>query len=436
MSASDSAYTISLDQLLDEVDGLGIKLTFATVTAGGCTTTDARINQMGADLATSRYAGRFISNASGDVRSITTISVPASGVVTITHAGGDWTTNGSPSTGYIRAIWPETLRSLSNDALGHIPGECFIPLYHGPTDADMQLAGVSNWSDTNATSAKQTTAAEVLTAARSMSVTLSAGSGYTQGGLVNMGQSERGTAFAIAKADTGTGILRVLDNGSNTVESVSFSQEDWVFLKKSFTLGSDDEGARLRLLGTDNLDQIDWQGAWIVKTNQHYFNLPTWIDERFKVKAVTHWRLLTAAGTDAWLAADYEEERLREGIDYHLIVRQANANPSGVRIDASRADLMTEPLFLVVEAPYSAPYGVSAIFAADSDTNPCPPHLLVPYMKHLLGLHYPAVWPELAKTSAKDDLSTPGYREYAERLAPRQTSSAPREQRIERMYYN
>ena len=405
-------------QFLDENPAVGRWFDdYAAVVAGSVTV----LFYADTNLPVEHLKGKIIyrpdaANASDFIRIAGNLTV-ASGL--IAHTGASYTdvTLGTESL----EIWnkrhidpTDAFVRVANDALEYLFVECMIPLYHGPTDAAMELASTTNWTGANSTLAKQTTAAEVFQGLRSLSVTLTAASGYAESGLVNMGQGEAGMSFAIAKADTGTGIFRILDGSGNTIESVSFTQEHWLFMKKQFTLDATDEQARLRLLGTDNSDQIDWGPAWIVRQREPYFSLPSWLDERFKLKGVARAKFSQPGReSDTWLAGSMELERLEEGVHYTYGVRQADANPNMIFIEPGARYLLEEPLFLIVDAPYSAPYGVASLLSAESDTTTAPLHLLIAKITELWGSSYAADFPGM-REKGKDLL--------AQRLHPRVTA--------------
>ena len=88
-------------------------------------------------------------------------------------------------------------------------------------------------------------------------------------------------------------------------------------------------------------------------------------------------------------------EALKEGQDYQFFRNEADANPFGLQI--LNTSLMEEPLFLVVECPYSAPYGLTVNFSAETDETDCPLDLLMGQAKILLGERYPQKFPGLAQ---------------------------------------
>ena len=367
----------------------------ATIGNTSLTTTDPMIVALGANAPADRFqhVGLYLETAAEE-RIATTMTISGS-TATINFIGGGNATNqaGATNVWLVRiGKWSE-IRTAANTVLEYIPTNALVPLAHGPDDSHMQANNTTSWTGTNATIAKQTTAAEVLMGLRSTSITLTSAAGYMTGTTVKAGQSESVTMHVLAKADIGTGIARILDNGGNTVESVSFTQEQWIYIRKVGQLGSDDEGTAIRILGTDNLDQIDVNMAWLVNRGENEYPIPTWLDHRFKLRDIIA-RRYTRGGreADTYLAHSYEDVRLRQGVDYRFVDYMADATPTRVLItNRTYADW---PMFLEVECPASEPYGVAQTFTTDASTTFTPPHLILAGVKAWLGAQYRGMFPE------------------------------------------
>ncbi len=366
------------------------KLSAATITTTTFTTTDPNSMKLATTANPTRLQGLHIYlETNAEERIITTLSVTAS-VATVTFVGANATAVGTASNAWItRVPWSE-IKALVNDALEREFVECFIPLSHGPDSADLQDSDSvdTDWTETNATDTVQTTVAEVFAGARSLVVTDSgSGGGYTQSTLMRMGH---GYSMAIMKSDTGTSGLRVVDDTGNTIHTISTTQEDWVFMKRQFTLDATDEGARLQLLESTASAAGDWQFAWMVKEGVRLFNIPSWVDERFKLKTIARARFYERGDeADTWMADSIDLERLSEGDeeDYRFINRTADANPHQVIL--GRHIALDEPLFLIIEAPWTIPYGVAATYTTDASTSLCPVRALTAHVRMLIAERYP-----------------------------------------------
>lgn len=421
---ASTAFSAIVDQLLTEPgltgpvisNRLGYKFSAATIGNTSLTTTDPQIVRIASNTPSNIYASWYIYLfTAGEERVVTTTTIAGSTATMNFIGGGNATNQASPTTVYLTQIpWSE-IKAAANDGLEYIPCECIDVLRHGPDDAFMQANNTTSWTGTNGTVAKQTTDTEVLHGKRSTSLTLTAGSGYMTSTTSRIGQDEAALVQALAKADTGTGILRSLDHAGNTISSsydVSFTQEQWLYIRKWVNVASDDEGIALRVLGTDNNDQIDVQAAWIVNAAENVFRLPSYIDERFKLKAVARRQYMQSGReSDTWLANSYRDIRLQEDVDYRFINLPSDANPLGLEMITDW--FRREPIMLFSETPYSAPYGVSATFSADSDTTNCRPHLLTAYLKKWIGSQLPGAFPDAERR---------GEREFKERMHASRTS--------------
>jgi hypothetical protein len=395
-----STLTVARRQFYDDLAGYEFGFNFTGINPCGAANTktlDHRFMLGGTSAVAERFRGGHLfwpgSIAAERKRIADSLSV-AAGVATLTHYGPD-RTEVTLTDVEILSMDPDELIRMFGDALNGLKVDCFVPLGHGPTDGDMQKSLHADWDDTTATFEKQTTASEVFAGARSGTLTLSAGGGYTQAATTyRMGSSKSGWMHAIAKADIGTGIYRIVDSGGTTVQSISFSQESWLYMTKQFSLSSTQELIRPRLMGTDNLDQIDWQSAWFVKDGEYLFDAPSWLGERDELRGLAVGRLGGAGpDDDTYLAAGMQFDELKEGVDYQFIRRFADATPHQIRL--LNKGLISRPLFTIVACPYSAPYGVSAAFTAESDTTTCPLDLLLAQMKILLGERYGQRFPGL-----------------------------------------
>jgi len=415
-----TTFLAALDQLLDEIaamnveeGALGYKFT-ANVGTTSFTTTDAEIIKLGTATPATRFQGWFgYASDNTEERPVGTITVSA-GTATITNLGANYTADTS-STFYLLRIPIARLRPLFNDALEYIPIECMVPLAHGPDDWHMQDSGTTSWTTSNVTAAKQTTAAQVLWGSQSMSFTDTAGGGTATSTTMKVEQGGTVTAHMIAKADTGTWTWRFLDNGSTAFDlDVTLTEEEWVYARRTINLATDDEGIIGRFVGTTNLDQIDVQAMWFVKQSQNWFQLPTWIDERFKLKSIARGDLRQGAqGANQWVAPAINYVSLRDGADYRLVAHYGDANPAWVEMISDF--WRTDPVMLTVECPASAPYGVSTLFTTDASTTVVPAHVLTAKIKTLIGQRYGE---DVAKWRQLEAL---GEREYKERWLARRT---------------
>lgn len=418
-----TVWSTTLDQLLDEVAGMGLKFT-GTATASGTTvtTTDPEIIK-GTAGTSYRFQQKFlyVSSATGADEVHAIVSHVISGnTATITTLG----TYGSTYTNaacYILAVPPSQLMALANDALDLEYTDFQAPLRSGPDDADMQDSATTSWPDTsNVTMAVQATAAEVLFGTRSKSATFSA-AGYSQSTLVNVGTNKSILVWGIWKSDVGTNGFELVDSSGNSLASVTSTQEIWVMGKKELEVGV--ESVRIRLTGSAASDQGDWNAAVIVKTGDRLFKAPSWVDERFKahpgLAASTFHTSATEA--DTWEAESMTLQLLEEGVHYRYITRKGDANPHQFEILDAGAQFLSNPMWIVGGRPYSD-FGTISTY---SGTTNCPIQVWKERIKVLIGERWPQAFPDLASmASAK----------LAQREALRQTAPPEEQVVVRRMF--
>lgn len=414
-----------LDQLLDEVQGLGRKFT-GTATNGGATvtTTDPEINKLGTLQPSTRFQGRFLYIPTGtvgtdDVHSIQTSSV-SSATATLTTNGNYAATYTSVNM-YILAIHPNDLRRLVNDALELDLTNITLPLTYG-TDWDMQTSGVTNWTDTNATSSKVTAVANVIYGVRGLRVLNSSSNGYSQSASTRITKNQPFVAWAIGRADVGTATATLVDGSGNTLTSLTSTEEQWVYMWDDVTPGSTAEEVSWRLGGSGASDDTYWAAVGIYKPDEAQIFLPSWVDEPFKLKALS--RACFRGPTDdsrSWQAMSREMRKLNEGADYRVEIEHGSLNPAYVEIVDPGWRNWDSPYFITGMRPYSD-FGT---LGADTDSVYAPLHVVIPRAKYLLGDRYSQAFP---------DVKMQAMSELAVRAASRRTETPKPTYRVNRMF--
>lgn len=420
--------TTLLDQLIDEIPGLGIKFT-GTATAAGqvVTTDDPRINRGGANLPATAYQGRFlyIPAETGDdqVHSVTTASAAAAtGITTITTLDtyDSTTTDG---TMYLLAIHPDTIRNLFNDGLDLEYTDWTLPITD-VTDGDIQTSGVTNWSDTNATSSKVTAAGNVLYGIRGLRVLNSGANGYTATAAASRivrGQSFR--AWAFTRADVGTSVFTVVDTSGNSLGSASYSEENPGLIYVDINPGTSVEEIKFRLGGSGASDDTYWFGVGFYRPDSVEVKLPSFADERFKVKAISTARYKGSTDSSAYQAQSRQLARLTEGDDWRYINEYASVN--ALSIELTRTGLLQDmPLFITASVPFSY-FGT---LTTDADTSTCPIQVWKERCKLLIGERYARSFPDLAAKMEKVQAA------HNARVAVRENSPPKWETRVRRMF--
>src|SRR3990167_2977624 len=331
-----------LDELLDRCPELGVKLTLATVTTATAlaTTTDPRAMVSGTNAPSNRWAGMYLwaPGLTADDR-IRSIIGPASGspvsatVFTFT-VNRVFTANNSAVTGYVLGMEPNILVGLLNDALRREPFLTTVPLTE-PVDGDMQTSGVANWADAGATSSKVTTAANVpFELAQSLFANNTGANGYTASGAVRIPRAQTLYIWAIVRADIGTATLWLVDGSGTAIDSMTTTQEEWMFIWKQIAPSSTIEEVAFRLGAAGAGDDSYWGGVGFLSPGATNFQLPSWMAERWQFRALSIARFPVAGSTGGEeLARSRQLERLEEGQDFRLYFPEGAANPAWVELN-------------------------------------------------------------------------------------------------------
>jgi len=381
-------------QLFDEID-IGFNFTAITITSTTLTTRDARLQAPGANMPADHLRGYYLYRpdvpSADQIRMITGAAI-SSGLVTITHAGPNYTDT-SDTVAELLGIDPDLLNNYFNDALAAEFGEFTLPL-SSLTDGDMQESDATSWTDASGTSSKVTAAANVRYGLRGHRFAASGSDGraYRQTLDVTRGRTYR--IAAIGRADVGSAVLELTDAADAAIDSVTTTEENWTYLWLNVTPGSTVERVRLKVGGVGATDDSYWAALWLFRPEDRVIELPSWADDREKVKAIS---TATFDGpTDATNTAQALSRGLRtlaQDRDWYYVSEQAAVHPHVVEF---RSKIGTYgPLFITGTPPYSY-FGT---FSADSDTTFCPQDVLVARVKFIIGRHHEDIFPGLRSDS-------------------------------------
>ena len=387
-----NAFSAVLDDLI-RFPGLGLKVTVSTSSSAATATSVSPVLARYANETTFFHQHYLYipSAAATDDQVRTVVSHAISGTTTTFtfQDASNYAETLSGVTGYILPLHPDTFMDTCNQALERMKVRVEVPLMHGPASGDMQGGSVdADWTETNATDTVQTTAAEVNRGAQSTVVTDSgSGGGYTASAAQRVGQGQSITVFGEAKADTGTGKVQIMDGSSNEQADIVFTEEQWIAFKERVDFDDPDETFTLRLVSVAASDAIDWQRVWFVRNGEYRFNLPTWIADRFVIKALFRRSYMTrsADSDEVWLADSAIDDLLYEGEHYYINKSPADVNARTLMLTTTGRRFMDDPLILVVACPWSAPYGVSTLFTSYTSTSLVPLDLIVAKTWELLG---------------------------------------------------
>lgn len=397
-----TAFSAIIDDVV-RMPGLGLKLVVSTSSSAATATTVsprlARVNPRSKD-----HNGKYLwipSAAAADdqVRSIDYYEWSGTTTTINFHDTSNFAESLSSVAAYILPSHPDVYMAATNEGLEKTHVRVEVPLMHG--GSDMQGGSVdAYWTEANATDTVQTTASEVLRGAQSLVVLDSgSGGGYTASGSYRVGQGKGIILHMEAKADTGTGELQVIDGSSNEQDDITFTEEQWIAARKRVDFDAADELFTLRLVSVGASDSIDWQRVWFVRKGEYNFILPSWITNDYVVRGLFRRRYLTPANDsgstdELWLAESNDDDLLYEDHDYKAYKRSADANPHRVTLLKPAHDI-EDPLIMLVDCPWSAPYGVSTVYTSYTSTTQCPKTLAVALTLKYLGINNG--WDEIAE---------------------------------------
>lgn len=393
-------------QLMDELDGqdFGFNFTASSNASTAVTTADPRLRDSRLAVNQYEHAWIFRPGLTGADR-IKPAGDLASATGVLDQLGSSWV-NTADTNFELLALHPDVLHNLVNDALELELTDWESVLTPGPAlqlqDADMESSDtwgtVTDTSVSNiGTNAKNTDAAEVWSGQRSSRWITNAAGGYAQSSLLRVRSSTTLTYWAVLKADGGTARLRLVDQDGTSIDSITTTEEQWTFLRRTVTVGSGVEGVRLRFIGDANLDEIDVDLFGIQPYGERIYRLPSWADERFKIAALAFLTFTDGlSGSDTWNANSRRVNRMTEGVDWRYINNPQAANT--LLIEILNRDALQHPLVVIGKRPWSD----FQTLTLDTDSTNCTLHVIVRRIKFLLGVRYPERFPGLAREALQE----------------------------------
>jgi hypothetical protein len=428
MPAMSAILEDTIDQFpkFPEPNHLGYKFSAATIGNTSLTTTDPTLVRMGTSES-SDYLNNYelYLGTAGESKTVAVAGVSVTGgTMTLTFNAPNATNQAGATTVYLlRPGFSFTyLVTLANDSLEELTTTMYEPI---KTIGDsLQGSAVdTDWTESGATDTVDTTATKLGSYGQQVFDVLDSGSGggYTQMGLTRIPQGTRGRLHGLVQSITGTSTLAIVDGSGNVQDSIGTTQMAEVYLGKDVSFDATDEQARLRLVQTTASGEGYWTSAWFTRADQTVFKLPSYLDARYKIDQVVR-RVFHDSGTESntWLADSYEDVPLAVNDDYYFSYRGGETQPVVV-FTAKGKQYLSDPLFVVVNGPYTAPYGKSTVFTSLASTNPCPARTLAAYMVYLIGLRNPDAFPGYEGF---------GRARVAERVLPRKNESRPMSPRI------
>ena len=340
-------------------------LGFNRLATGGTGTTmvdTRRLQNTGAD---SRNHVNFYLNLPGaaaadQVRVVTTYT-PASG--TLTHGGVAYGVSPVADDVYevIKWIHPDDLNTAINRALEKLWYETWMPLSL-IDDYDMESSGVTNWTATNSTRQKITTAGWYQDQA--LEVTATAANGYVQSNSVPVKAGAFGFAgVTVNTSATGDKFEFTVWDVTNAAVIGSVVEETTMMRHQvavSFTVPTGCRQVALRLGAEANGDIAVYDNAILHVQHQNRFNAPTWLTKRDQLLSVRWQVSLGSPVTNSSSQSAYPED----AVDWPpVLISELEIDPTG-----------TVPMRIVL-ADYASSYPVwvqalrqYSVFTADTST--------------------------------------------------------------------
>lgn len=146
------------------------------------------------------------------------------------------------------------------------------------TDGDMETSGVTNWTTSNSTATKSTTAAYITGGTQSLRVLNSSATGYVQSASVPVVEGQSYECAADVRVSSGTAILRLWD----VTNAASIDTATTTELRKGFLyldnalIPSGCKQVAVRLVGTESDADIYWDNVTLRNREAREMSLPSW----------------------------------------------------------------------------------------------------------------------------------------------------------------
>ena len=190
----------------------------------------------------------------------------------------------------IQYLSPTQLFETCIEAMKQLPQTVMLPLGTF-TDSDMETAGVSNWTASNTSLSKVTTAANVLNGTQALFINNTSASGYAESPAVNVNPGKSIYVAAILRADAGTASLVLYDN-TNSVEfsatAPTYDGERFAHIYRQETVPATCESVTVRIVGSGASDDIYVDsviGPYIINAD-FSVDAPSWMDETWRLRKI------------------------------------------------------------------------------------------------------------------------------------------------------
>lgn len=227
------------------------------------------------------------------------------------------------------------------------------------TDGDMETSGVTNWTASNSTLTKSTTAGYVFQGKQALRVVNSAANGYARSALIPVTETQTFCCLADVRVSSGTAKLQLYDEtNSAEIDSVTTAElrRGYLWIDNT-TIPTDCKQVSVRLIGTGASDDIYWDNVSLRNNNATEMDLPSWfLDKKWLEELVYTYGGNTEQDNDLYFA----DERYENVVHYRRVLDAIEAaNP--FKVEFRPRPPSSSHLFARCLRPY-------AELSADSDT--------------------------------------------------------------------
>jgi hypothetical protein len=243
---------------------------------------------------------------------------------------------------------PSQLFETCVEQMKQLPQTVMLPLGTF-ADSDMETAGVSNWTASNTSLSKVTTAANVFTGTQSLFINNTGANGYAESPAVNVNPGKSVYVAAILRADAGTASLVLYDNTAGAEFSATaptYTGERFAHIWRQETVPADCESITVRVVGSGASDDIYVDsiiGPYIINSD---FNVdaPSWMDETWRLRKIrsASYRQGLARQVEDAASRTFTDWMLGEDVKFNIIPNAAHPYRLGLRQLYDSRDLWYE----------------------------------------------------------------------------------------------
>jgi len=281
-----------------------------------------------------------------EMRPITTYA-PSTGTITVNPAF-----SAAPASGDTYQLWRNPHPQEVLDALDAILTKETWLLSTGILtmcpDGDMEQSHTTDWTGTNATVTKVTTAPAFM-GKRWLSVVTTAAGGYAESATMRVepGRKIHASVLARVTAASTTAEFTVYDKTNSAVigTTVTSTRQHVARLWQEVTIPTTCNQIALRLGNTENTVTSIWDEACVYALDASEINLPWWVGDQSQVKGIFRLRSPLSLGTGIW-DATYRGET-----DRRWDLRPNDLGIGAHKLVARYAQGLSMPLYIVGTRP-------------------------------------------------------------------------------------